>query len=543
MIISAEDQATEPARLELDALLGGLVDALGVKGMIVLLTLGTLFLLKSKSVRKAASQALRRAGRWLVRYVRIRLWALRMGMPLRLAHRLQPERWRAMCEARKLSGLKRGKVRRTPMGVDVRVTLGGSLTLETLTARIKDLETGLGTRRGAIRVEGLDSAHKALVRITVRNPLKKPVPWDAPAGPVTITDPARLSMNPFGEWTEIDLRQRILVVGASGSGKSSVQRVLSAPVVLAVDADLEVWDLKQGTESQHYAGLADVRVTTPDECRARIKYLREVEIPRRAAIMQKLKTSTWPTSAQYRDRVVMVDEGAALIRELDEDELGELFTFLEQARAYGIYLWWATQFPKSSNLPTELRSQMSAVIALKMRRASESRVVFEDLTREGWTPHRLPGKGWLMLLDDDHQDPEESRAAWLDEKAFRRLIPGQTPAVEAAPERLAIEAAPAAPVIPPMPTEPPTVPAPREEESAAADPEPLDELPTLDAVRAALADASAGGSSAAELTVATGRGKSQVYAALQELQDDGAVVKVGRGRYALASTEAGEVTA
>src|SRR5207247_632847 len=120
--------------------------------------------------------------RGIVRYVTISLWAARLAMPIRLAVRLQPERWREMCKARKLDGLKRGKVKRTPMGVDVRVTLGGSLTLETLTARIKDLETGLGTRRGAIRVEPTEVANKALVRITVRNPLAKPVAWPRPAG-------------------------------------------------------------------------------------------------------------------------------------------------------------------------------------------------------------------------------------------------------------------------------------------------------------------------------------------------------------------------
>nr|MDT0523799.1 hypothetical protein [Streptomyces sp. DSM 41633] len=175
----------------------------------------------------------------------------------------------------------------------------------------------------------------------------------------------------------------------------------------------------------------------------------EQELPRRAKVMQAKRTSTWPTSMVHRDRVVMVDEGAALIRELNDDELGLFFTFLEQARAFGIYLWWATQFPKGTNLPTELRSQMSALVALKMRRQSESRVVFEDLTKEGWTPHRLPGKGWLMLLDDEHQDPEESRAAWISETEFRKLKPYERPA----------PAAPAQPVVPPMPTYPPTVPA------------------------------------------------------------------------------------
>ncbi|MGP3691756.1 FtsK/SpoIIIE domain-containing protein [Streptomyces sp. IBSNAI002] len=566
MIISAaQNPSAEPQTL------GQLLSDLGPSGVVVLIAIGAFLLLwligKSarKALAKAAGKAIVKAAKAFVRYVTISLWAARMRMPIRLAIRLQPDRWAEMTAARKLLGLKRGKVRRTPMGVDIRVTFGGSLTLESVTARIKDLETGLGTRRGAIRVEPGTSAHKGVVRITVRNPLAKNVPYPMPTGLVSIKHPAPLSMNPFGEWTAIDLQQRILIVGASGSGKSSAQRVMATPVILAADADLEVWDLKQGTESQHYEGKADVRITNAEQAKARLAWFMEQELPRRAAVMQAKRTSTWPTSMENRDRIVMVDEGAALIRELDDDELARFFTFLEQARAFGIYLWWATQFPKGTNLPTELRSQMSAVVALKMRRQSESRVVFEDLTKEGWTPHRLPGKGWLLLLDDEHQDPEESRAAFIDEKQFRRLQPYTAAPAPQAP-------APAAPVVPPMPTyapslpewgsladpgpEPfpffePRIPDPRitaamdeaiglTKEAAApvppAAPQPVElvELSVVDAIRTALADAPESGMSAAELIVATGRGKSQVYAGLQELTDDEAAVKVGRGRYVLA---------
>ncbi len=482
----------------------------------------------------------------------------RVSGDARIMARLQVDRWRQWTEARELKGLKRGRISRTPMGIDVVVSLGGKLTVEALNSKIRHIEAGLGARRGSVRIEAHEMAHKCTVRIQTKNPLKKNVPWTEPTGPVSITEPARLSMNAFGEWTEIDLQQRILIVGASGSGKSSVQRVLSAPVLLAMDADLEVWDLKQGLESQHYEGKAIKRITDAEQARERIEWYRTVEFPRRAAIMKKLNTNTWPTSFENRDRIVQVDEGAALVRELDDDELADFFTFLEQARAFGIYLWWATQFPKASNLPTELRSQMSAIVGLKMRRGSESRVVFEDLTKDGWTPHRLAGKGWLMLMDDDHADPTETRAAYIDEKQFRKIQPVHGADAPAAPAPVVTPV----PFIPAMPTFAPFVPAQAQAVDADMDeavalaksgaseaPAPaaaeaeLDELSITDAILTALADAPVGGESAAGLQLNTGRGKSQVYAGLQELSDDGLVVKVGRGKYALASAKAGQVEA
>lgn len=472
----------------------------------------------------------------------------------RIMARLQPERWALWTEAREMKGLKRGRITRTPMGLDVVVSLGGKLTVEGLNGRLRHIEAGLGTRRGAVRIEAHEMAHKATVRIQTRDPLKKNVPWVEPAGPVRLADPARLSMNAFGEWTEIDLKQRILVVGASGAGKSSVQRVLAAPVILAVDADLEIWDLKQGTESQHYEGKADVRIIDATAAAARIDWLLNVEFPRRAKILIRRGISTWEETEQDPARVVQVDEGSALVRGLDADYLRKFFTCVEQGRALGVYFWWATQFPKATNLPTEITVNMSAVVALTMKKAREARVVFDDAVKDGWMPHRLRGKGWLLLQDDDHTEPEETRAAYLDEKDFRKLTAHTVPAPA--------YAAPAAMVVPPMPGYAPTLPAQpvrgwfdaEMDEAVAlaktgyvpaqpqAPAEPaLDEVPVAEAVLKALAGAPADGLSTSKLLLATGRGKSQVYAALQQLQDDGAVLKAGHGRYVLAT--AGEVTA
>jgi len=502
-----------------------LLATLPLEGWVVLLAVAALLLgkLLGRSGRRALARwvgrQLKRLTRALVRLIRTSVWAARLRMPLRLAIRLQPERWRQMVADRQLVGLKRGRVRRTAFGVAIRVTLNGKLDLSTVVSRIGQLETGLGLRRGSIRVEPDEYAHRATLHVVLRDPLKKGVPWVAPVGPVSITDPARLSLSPFGEWTEINLRQRILVVGASGSGKSSVQRVLAASVILAEDADLEVWDLKQGTESQHYEGKAVRRITTATECAARIDELVDVELPRRAALLKARKSSTWEPTSEHRDLVVMVDEGAALIRELDEDHLKRLFTFLEQARAYGIFLWWATQYPKSTNLPTELRSQMSAVIALRMQRQSESRVVFEDLTREGWTPHRLPGPGWLLISDADHSEPEPTRAAWLSEAEFRKL----TPPAPVAPVQVTL---PARPVV--------------DETIGLGRPDlrvipggkdAKKEAPSVDALRAALRDAGPEGVSVPDLEESTGGSRSWVHKWLTAWLADGSVVRVSRGRY------------
>jgi DNA-binding transcriptional ArsR family regulator len=523
---AADQAATTLAELPF-AILGALLDALGMGGVVVVLVLGALLLGKSPAARKVVGKAMGKAWSALIRYARISLWAAYLRMPVRLAYRLQRDRWREMCEARKLSGLKRTKVKRSPMGVDVLVTLNRSLTLETLTARISDLETGLGVKRGSIRIEGRESANKALIRIRLRDPLAKALPWEAPDGPVSIKRPVRLAMTPYGEWIEIDLRQRILVVGASGAGKSSVQRVLSAPVVLAVDAEIEVWDLKQGTESQHYEGKAVVRVTDAEGCAARIEYLLTVELEQRSALMKRLGTSTWPTSPEHPDRIVMIDEIAKLIRELPEAALKRFFTLLEQARAYGIYVWIATQFPKATNLPTEIRSQMSALVGMKMRRKSESKLVFEELTDEGWLPHRLPGRGWLLLLDDEHDEPSEAKAPFIPEGAFRELESPRPVTVESSAP--AAVDAPALTLVKDQPTVP-AQPVPAAAPSAS-------EL-VLDALRE-------GEVTAAELVRSTGRSQSQVYAALKALVESGAVVKSGK-RYALAADQddqAAEVTA
>lgn len=409
------------------------LEVLGPHGTAALVVLAAVLLLRSKAVRGALWRAARRLLRRLARWVGLVLWAWRLRIGVRLAWRLQLERWNAMVDARKLPGLRRGKVRRTAAGIVVHLTLNGALTFDVVSSRLDQLEAGLGVRRGSARLKAASRADRAQLHIVTRDPLAKPVAWTPPVEPVRLADPVRLSVTPFGDVVEVDVRQRIGVFGTSGSGKSCVQRVLAAHVVRAVDADLVVMDLKFGTESQHFAGKAR-RITDIAEAAGFTEWLIDAEFPRRAARMQQLGTSSWQESAEEPALVVMVDEGNVLTREFSRDQLKRFFRAVEQGRALGVYFLWATQYPKATNLPTELRSQLNVRICLVLNSSEESAMVFKDEVDDGWAPHKLPGPGWLLIKSDRHRAPEESRSVWLDEKTFRALEPGRpVPATAGAP--------------------------------------------------------------------------------------------------------------
>lgn len=491
--------------------LTSLFDALGVKGIVVLAALASYLLLRNKQMRKAAHKAARSVLRRMARHLQHALWAWRYGMPIRVARRiLERDRWDGMCTARQLAGLKRGKVARTPSGVAVNVTLTRSLTAPVVASRISQLEAGLGLRRGSVRLLAPESsrADKAVLQLTLRDPLAKSVLWQPPTEPVRIADPVHLATTPHGDKVTISAKQRIGIFGTSGSGKSCVQRVLGAHIVQAIDAVLTVIDLKQGLESQHFAGKAH-RITNVPDAAAYVDWLLDTEFPRRAARMLEWKTSEWRESETDPALVVMIDEGSVITRDFKPDQLKRIFTAIEQGRAMGVYFVWVTQFPKSTNLPTELRSQLNVRVCLRLESSQESAVVFKDETSEGWEPHKLRDH-WLLVKSSKHRAPQEAKGVWLDEKTFRGIRPGRP--VTDTPTT----AAPAAPVAEPKP----------KPAAASAKPMVADDL-----MGALLTSEQPLGVS--ELARRTGRSKAAVHAALNKLTTDGAVTKGGDNQYSI----------
>ncbi len=453
-----------------------------------------------KAIRTKIWASLRWTGRQLWYLIAVAWWAAKNGIPFRLALRLQPDRWDAMTERRKLAGLKRGKIRRVPVGVSVRLTLTGSLTPRYVSTKIHQIETGLGLKRGSARLKDASRSDRLILEIKLKDPIKDAVPWSRPRGRVRLADPVRVSVTEFGDVAFVSAKNRIGVFGESGSGKSCVQRLLGAHVIQAIDAGLEIWDLKQGVESQHYAGKAH-RVTSVEAALERLDWLINSEFVRRGVIMRERGWSEWRESPADPAHVIIIDEGNVVVRGFKPAQFERLCTAIEQGRALGIYFVWATQFPKAENLPTQIRSQLNITICLKLRNSTEARVVFdaEDVAN-GWAPHHLPGVGWCMIMTGPKDTPADTKAVWLSTEDFRGLdlvgeIPGRTAVLEIEPEN---------------------------------DPSPAaDKATVADDVFSVLltADHPMGTS---ELARTTGRSKAAVHAALKKLEASGAVQRVGQ---------------
>ncbi|WP_328976389.1 helix-turn-helix domain-containing protein [Streptomyces canus] len=216
---------------------------------------------------------------------------------------------------------------------------------------------------------------------------------------------------PLGRRERIRLTQHILLAGQTGSGKSSTQRVIAAHVLQAPDACLEVWDLKRISALRDYRGRARTCVTAA-EVSARLRDLVGREFTERAD--QLIAGEDVPYL------VVLVDEAATLLRELDAYAERDFFGAVEMGRELRVFFVLAVQHPLALTIPTQLRSQLACVISHRLKSAKESEVVFPGLGSAGWAPHLLGGPGTCLVWEHD-RSPRTLYGLWLSPARFRGL--------------------------------------------------------------------------------------------------------------------------
>jgi hypothetical protein len=341
-------------------------------------------------------------------------------IPITFSPDLKPRaRARAQADANRILGdwpviTRQGRIQFSELdGLDftgsvtsVDVTLRGGQAIRSLTypAMQGALESAFHAPAGSLRVKGRGRQAREVRMMFVME--------DVNAEPLGAPPPDVDNMGRFeiGGWVEYVDGVHTVIVGANGSGKSvlmnrAILRKARKPEWAIVGIDLKPGALEFTPLSAVLACLVD----RPDRVMRVLNGLME-EMIWRGGEMKSRGLRQWPATADHPNICLAIDE----VQELHQVKgaMAILIRLAQLGRAFGFELVLATQFPKDSNLPSDIMAQIRQVFCCRLNRPSDDRVVFgETATAQGWTPSAIPdGKGGVFYVKSaTYQEPIRAR--------------------------------------------------------------------------------------------------------------------------------------
>ncbi|GAA0264771.1 FtsK/SpoIIIE domain-containing protein [Cryptosporangium japonicum] len=427
------------------------------------------------------------------------------------------EAWPEMTEQVGLAGSRVMSAMVDAWGWRARIALRKGQTINDALNRLPALESGLGTRPGALRIEA--DPHRAdhvLIRVLNRDPHAEPLPWPGNTAR-SIADPVTLGVYEDAGPTRVSLLcLHGLIGGVAGSGKSGVLNVVLA--VLTGCTDVVLWgiDLKNGMELQPWARCLDRLATTPRDAAELLADAVRV-LDARATELAQHGARVWEPTPQLPALVIVIDEYA----ELDDEAFRYADSIARRGRAPAVTLLAATQRPTQDAMGNgAVRSQMDVRLCLRVReRRDVDLVLGQGMLAAGWTAHTLDAPGKFLLSAPGLDVPHRARAYLVDDDTVNRT------AARHAPHRPALDAlsAQALRSLPNSAQRPAEILDAEIVDSAPADP--------AQALWSALLAAPTTGVSLPDLMTVTGLGRSWIYARLHEHANAGRAYQVTRGRW------------
>lgn len=452
-----------------------------------------------------------------------------------LMERLHPTYWVEHASERGLGGTVTTPPALEVGGIRCEIRLDGTWTVKTLADKADSIGALLGART-ALRMRITSASRRGWAVITLAT-------RSAAADVSSLWTPDRIPADPevmslgidieTGEEVFIPYAERLLVSGASGTGKSWSTRPLMATSHLR--GDMVLIDGK-GEESIPWEGIC----RTANESYEIDAVIDEAhgEMVRRKAEMKRRKISVW----DGRQLTVFIDEGQVVLAHVmrDKARLQRLVELSSLGRSRGVVLWWATQYPVVDGAAPGLHKMIAPNLltrfSLRVATTTQSSVALDDCA--DYAPHQIPqGKEWRGHGYLKGYGPRLIRTWALDDDGVRDLpksvwhgsaSPAETEAPAERPALRLVKAEGDYLLAPPA-----------DSAHAAAVPAQRTEAETavLDAVRAA-----AGPVRQKDVVDASGLAKGTVSKTVAKLVKAGDLVKAEDGTLSVAM-QAGEVSA
>lgn len=180
-----------------------------------------------------------------------------------------------------------------------------------------------------------------------------------------------------------------MVIGTTGSGKSNLINVLIDHILHNYKGcKLFLGDYKGGMELSTYENVANVvsyseSLNDADKLIADIEaeYSSRVEIMKKAGYRDYNKFINDKPNTSMKRAFVIIDEFSMLLRlNAKKDEFDAIETLIDlskRVRSVGIHVLLACQKPTTTNIPSDLKTNVSCIIGMKTRDSHNSELVIE----------------------------------------------------------------------------------------------------------------------------------------------------------------------
>ncbi|MEU1187991.1 ATP-binding protein [Streptomyces sp. NPDC005859] len=336
-----------------------------------------------------------------------------------LMERLDPSYWVEHAPDRGLSGTVTTPPTMEPGGIRCEIRLDGTWTVKTLADKADSVRALLGARTALrIRITSASRGGWAVLTLATRS---------AAAGVSSLWTPDRIPSDPMamslgldtetGDEVLIPFDERLLVSGASGTGKSWSFRPLMATAHLRGDLLLIDGKGEEATVWEHACRVA----VESDEITAGVDDA-HAEMTRRKVDMKQRGISVW----DGRQLTVVVDEGQVILALIskDKERLQRLIELSSLGRSRGVVLWWATQYPLTDGgapgVHKLIAPNLLTRFSLRVAGTTQAQVALDDCAH--YAPHQIPegreyrGHGYLKGYG-----PRMLRTWTLDDAGVRKL--------------------------------------------------------------------------------------------------------------------------